>query len=173
MIFALTGLAGVGKDTAAEQIADILGGAAIIALADGPKEMASDHFDLPINYFNDRDLKDTVLEETGSTPREMMVMWFDELFEEYGDDYTLQVNKDKIYDVAAAEHVIITDIRYPVEFAWVKEDQIPLFNIKREAVQRTINHRTERGSNSGVIVNNNGTIDELRNELVHILELLI
>ena len=91
MIIALTGLAGSGKDTAAEIIADIIGGAAIVALADLPKEMAAKHFDIPIQYFYDRELKDTPLSSSGQSPREMLVRWWDELFEEHGSDYSLQM----------------------------------------------------------------------------------
>lgn len=168
MIVALTGLAGSGKDTAAIIIAEIVGGAAIIALADLPKEMAAKHFKLPIHYFNDRDLKDTPLSATGKSPREMLVGWWDELFEEHGSDYSLQMNIKKLNDIDE-KNIIITDIRYPIEFDWIENECITLLNIQRADVAKTIDHVTESGTMKGYAVDNNGTIEDLRDTLTDML----
>lgn len=174
MIIALTGLAGSGKDTAAQLMSDILGGAALVALADGPKELAAEHFNVPVEYFHNRDIKDTILSETGMSPRNMMVSWFDDLFSKHGEDYTLLANKAKIQSIHQVEkYVIITDVRYPIEFEWIKEQHIPLFNIKRKDVESTIDHITEQGSSKGIIIDNDGTIDDLKRELKDILELIL
>lgn len=166
MIIALTGLAGSGKDTAAEMVAEILGGAAIVALADLPKEMAARHFKLPIHYFNDRDLKDTPLPATGKSPRAMLVGWWDEQFEEHGDDLTLQLNVRKINEIMHTEkNVVISDIRYPIEFEWLENECITLLNIQRDNVNQTIDHITEAGSQKGYMVDNNGTIEDLKGTL--------
>jgi len=171
MIIALTGLAGSGKDTAAEMIAKHLGDATIIALADTPKEMAAEHFGLPIEYFYNRDLKDAPLLE-GKSPREMMVNWFDKLFAKYGENYTLQMNIRKISEMKE-KYVIVSDIRYPSEFKWVESEGIPLINIHREGVDETIDHKTEQATDLGVVVRNDGTIEDLRGKIVNILDLMI
>jgi hypothetical protein len=168
VIIALTGLAGSGKDTAAEIIADIIGGAAIVALADLPKEMAAKHFDIPIQYFYDRELKDTPLSSSGQSPREMLVRWWDELFEEHGSDYSLQMNIEKLNDITE-DNVIITDIRYPIEFDWIEQEYITLLNIQRNNVTKTIDHVTESGTLKGYAVDNNGTIEDLRDTLTDML----
>jgi len=163
VIVALTGLAGVGKDTAAEIVAEILGGAAIMALADLPKEMAAVHFDIPVHYFHDRDLKDTPLSATGKSPRSMLVGMWDELFEERGKDFTLQLNLRKMNDILRTEkNLVISDVRYPIEFDWVDNECITLLNIQRDNITKTIDHVTEAGTLKGFPVDNNGTIDDLK-----------
>ena len=165
MIVALTGLAGSGKDTAAVMIKEIFHNSITVALADTPKEMASKHFNLPIEYFYKRDLKDTPLVSTGKSPRDMLVSWFDELFEEHGDDYSLQMNIKKINTLLERyDCVIISDIRYPIEFAWLEENGITLLNIKRD-VEKTIDHQTESDTDKGIIIDNNGTMEELKQTL--------
>jgi len=174
MIIALTGLAGSGKDTAAEMIAEILGGAAIIALADLPKEMAAKHFDMPKSMFYDRKFKDSTMiipHEDGYrytytghgdiTPRELLVSWWDELFEEHGPDYSLRMNIKKINDIDE-KNIIISDIRYPIEFDWIDNEGITLLNIQRDAVEKTIDHVTESGTMKGYAVDNNGSIEDLK-----------
>jgi len=162
MIIALTGLAGSGKDTAAEMIAEILGGAAIIALADLPKEMASEAFGIPLNWFHDRDLKDSPIESyDGKSPRELLVEWWDGLFEEHGPDYSLRMNIKKINDIDE-KNIIISDIRYPIEFDWIDNEGITLLNIQRDAVEKTIDHVTESGTMKGYAVDNNGSIEDLK-----------
>ncbi len=170
MIIALTGLAMSGKDTTAEIIAEILGGAAIIALADLPKEMAAKHFGIPIAMFYDREHKDIPKAVFGGkSPRELLVSWWDELFEQHGADYSLQMNIKKINEISKLEKcVIISDIRYPIEFDWIENEDITLLNIQRD-VESTIDHVTESGSAKGHLVDNNGTIDDLRNTLTEML----
>lgn len=180
MIIALTGLAGSGKDTAAEIISEILGEAPIIALADLPKDMAARHFNLPKIMFYDRKFKDSKMITKNSdggydytytghgniTPRKLLVDWWDELFEEQGDDYSLQMNIRKINEILDYEkYVIISDIRYPIEFDWIEQNDITLLNIQRD-VESTIDHVTESGTMKGIMVDNNGTIEELKSTLI-------
>ena len=170
MIIALTGLAGSGKDTAAEIIAEIVDGF-VVALADLPKDMASRHFRIPVYYFHDRELKDRIYAAEGRTPRDLLVGWWDRLFFEHGDDYSLRMNIKKIDEILNYEkHVIVSDIRYPIEFDWVKKENILLLNIQRNDVESTIDHHTESGSDKGIIVDNNGTIEDLRNTLIEMFQ---
>jgi|APSaa5957512535_1039671.scaffolds.fasta_scaffold02413_22 thymidylate kinase len=162
-IIALTGLAESGKDTVADMMVDELENAIVVALADTPKQMAAKHFNIPINYFYDRDLKDTSY-NNGPSPRHLLVTWFDELFNEHGPSYSLEMNIKRIQSMDK-DWVIISDIRYPIEFDWVSTENIPLFNIHRNNIQKTIDHHTETSSNDGVVINNNGSLENLRNNV--------
>ena len=121
---------------------------------------------MPINWFYDRDIKDA----GDPSPRQQLVEWWDELFEEHGDDYSLQMNIKKINEILDYEkYVIISDIRYPVEFDWIEQNDITLLNIQRD-VEATIDHVTESGTTKGIMVDNNGTIEELKSTIIDLFK---
>jgi hypothetical protein len=162
MIVAFTGAAGSGKDTAASMLSEFLPGTTtIMGMADLPKIMASNHFNVDVNIFSDRNVKDVKIPEFNLSPRELLVQWWDGLFELHGYDYSLCMNISKIQKITT-DNVIITDIRYPIEFDWVKSDNIPLINIKRNVDKVLGNHVTEQQCSIGHIVNNNSTLSNLR-----------
>ena len=60
------------------------------------------------------------------------------------------------------KNLVISDVRYPIEFDWVDNECITLLNIQRDNITKTIDHVTEAGTLKGFPVDNNGTIDDLK-----------
>jgi hypothetical protein len=172
MKIAITGLAGSGKDTAAEMLQRILGNAKLFALADLPKQITSDELGIPLINFTDRELKDSPYMDMPNfdgkyTPRQILLGHWDDLFEENGDDYSLMLNIDAMDNIEDGyAYVIISDIRFPIELNWVKQENILLFNIKRDVDDVVDSHISEMENDEGITIFNDGSLEDLYNKLV-------
>ena len=101
------------------------------------------------------------------TPREILLHHWDGLFEEHGDDYSLMLNIDAMDNIEDGyAYVIISDIRFPIELNWVKQENILLFNIKRDVDDVVDSHISEMENDEGITIFNDGSLEDLYNKLV-------
>jgi len=117
-IIALSGKAGAGKDTLA---AMLVGDWERVSFADPLKEMCSDLVDLHIDFFHNRDLKDTPMVIGGKlqSPRDLLVS-VGSYYRTIDPNYWVKKVVEKI-NKSNKECFVVTDCRYPDELEALKD----------------------------------------------------
>jgi dephospho-CoA kinase len=72
MILLLSGKAGVGKDTFADYLVSHHNFTKL-AFAKTMKDMSAQMYNIPRNYFDDRDKKDSIIKSLNKTPRDILI----------------------------------------------------------------------------------------------------
>lgn len=119
----LIGIAGkvnAGKDTVASQIA-INYGYLTNTFAAPLKVAASKIFGLPLDFFVDRDKKDTVLLGWGKTPRQLIVQLADTLKAQFGEELFVKAWLAETLPLLEKETpIVVSDVRLQIEVEAVK-----------------------------------------------------
>lgn len=172
-LIGITGKARSGKDTAASYLAE-KHGLIRYSFANPMKEAVKVMFGLTEDHVNG-DLKETVIPWLGVSPRRILQT----LGTEWGRDtirndlwVVLAQRQWEIISVAT-EHtfhggMIIPDVRFEDEAAFIRENGGTLVHIQREGAQQIEAHKSEAGVEFRLgdwLIKNNGSIQELHKEL--------
>jgi hypothetical protein len=132
------------------------------------KRTAAAMFDVPLECFNDDNLKDTVDPFWGISYREMAQKVGKESSRDvFGDDFWMR-NVEKYFNSfsRAYDGLILADIRYANEARWVTNNNGIVIFVTRENRDYAANesHPAEQGlpfELADVVIPNNGTVQEL------------
>ncbi len=159
------GHAFVGKDTAADMLQDILGEGIVSHFAAPLKAMAL-ALGVPHQYLYEPELKNVVIPEFGVTARHLLqtlgTEWGRSMI---GPDVWLDSMKARHADLQ--EPLIIADVRFPNEAAWVRENGILVQMtgpVRGEISTDAQQHLSEAGIPTEVFdyyLDNGGTLDDL------------
>jgi len=162
MIVGLTGYKGSGKDTVADHLVEY--GFVRWSFADKLREVCSDVFNIPMNYFTDRDLKEKKIEKFNMSPREILIHIGTNGFRHVSDSVWCDYVIDGIKEEPEKSHVI-TDIRFPNEYHAVKNIGGHVFRTERDGCELGNDIPTSGLYNCGcddiITIDNNFTIDDL------------
>lgn len=169
-IIGLTGLAGTGKDTVALMLSDQLTDrdlhCYILPLAE-PIKAALRTWGVPPAYLEERALKEAPLPGWGvhgqpATPRALM--------QEVGgmgraidESFWLNILARRVLGLPHGWTVIVPDVRYDNEAAWVRGNEGVIVQVVRDGVQPVRAHSSESGLSlpPDYRLSNNGTLVEL------------
>ncbi len=182
MILGITGLAGAGKDTAADILVREFN-AAKISLADPMKRFCQEVFDFsdeqlwgPSDCRNAKDLRYPKVGPDNSylTPRYALqtlgTQWGRACYENVWIDYAIRTAQERLAD--EWPYVVIPDVRFANELAAIKAAGGRVFRIERQGAGLTgeaAQHvsETEQNSFADVVetIRNDGTIEDLATAL--------
>lgn len=166
-LIGLTGRAGCGKDTAATLLLEKCPGNRI-ALASPIKYALNNMFGFKDSDWENREWKETVLPELGVSPRTLV--------QTLGTEWGRKTVSPDIWIRAAALSanrrfdrwlpLIVTDIRFPNEAAWIRSKRGIIVKIMRPG-QNHHQHESEAGIGgpSDIIIDNSGTLEDLSTRL--------
>ncbi|MDW5417718.1 hypothetical protein R6242_14200 [Iodobacter sp. CM08] len=189
IIIGLSGLAGAGKDTAADFLV-AHHGFTKMAFGDALKEELAEAFNVPVDFFNNRDSKETDCEELAlincrnqnfndvqahllrqrpalafesRSPRWIMQQWGTEYRRKYysQDYWTTQLAK-RIESTVG--NVVVTDVRFDDEADFISRLDGHIWQINRRNIAPVNSHSSERGIAPYFIdqnINNYGDIHSL------------
>lgn len=174
----ITGRAGAGKDTFASMLREHLDNYMIIsarfALADALKLAAVSLFNVDHMDIYDRKYKEVKREGEFSelSIREMLQRLGTCVRKEFGEDFFIRNLRDTIESYSAAEAILVTDVRYQNEAAWIlSHPKSLLISVDRPGTVDGTNyaHSSENGidfldlmkPDSIVSVLNDGTLEDL------------
>lgn len=194
-IIGLMGAAGAGKDSVADIIMSVVPSLARFAFADLLRHEIASAFGIDPRVLMDRTLRDTPLEQLamrrctdpqfieyawelttfpGLRPRNLMQRW--------GDFRRLVSRPSYFVEPAEAVRVravfdglplmVVTDVRFPNEVAWVQRNGGQLWRITRRGLVVTDAHVSEhatRDTPADATIRNDGTIDDLRRVVIDLL----
>jgi hypothetical protein len=158
-LIGIAGHAGAGKDTAAraikyyiehEALANIAPKVEIISFA-GPLKHACAHlFGFPSSDFNDQVLKNTKVEFWGMSPRETAQFVGTEMFRKWKPNFWISRMQHEIdkYHRNYTTHLIIPDVRFQEEYAWIIANGGVIIYISRPEADGKVgieNHSSEAG----------------------------
>ncbi|KAG5183115.1 hypothetical protein JKP88DRAFT_273090 [Tribonema minus] len=159
-VLGLVGTRGAGKDT----FADALGFPAF-AFAQPIKDACEAIFMAGAEAFEDRVIKETVDERWGVSPREMLQILGTECVRgHFGEDHWIR-HMEMQLQRCESESVVITDVRFPDEAAFVRRLGGRLVRIVRPTLRTDDAHVSETGI-GGIecdeIIVNDGSIQDIR-----------
>lgn len=183
-LIGLTGAAGCGKDTAALFLRDVMGFRQL-SLAEPIRRGIVAMFGIPYEYLVDRRLKEEPIEQLcGKSPRQAMQT----LGTEWGRNHmcldiwlkVAQRDIDFQSKLAAAGNmhingVVVSDIRFPGEVKWLKDQGGSLWLIERPNNPHAINTGHESENPIGPysideVIINDGDIDKLHEKIEIMIE---
>ncbi len=162
MLIGITGSAGSGKDTFAKYFIDNHNFFRY-SLADPIKRMIEAGFDMTPDIWDDREAKEKDIEWLGRSPRYLAqtlgTEWGRELV--HPNLWLLLAEQELAYH----QHVIIPDVRFDNEAAWIEKNGGVLVKVYSRSMNvDNRKHASEAGINHDLItirVRNNGTIMDL------------
>lgn len=168
LLIGLTGVAGSGKDTVREILEErheIDG----LAFADPMRDMLSallETIGVDSDWMTDRDRKEKPIPELGLSYRTMAQQLGTEWGRALDQDFWLKIAGAKIalYHRYSDKGVVISDVRFPNEAAWIKSEGGIIWKIIRPGVEPVRAHESEALINTlpyDYVIDNRGTIDEL------------
>jgi len=174
-LIGLSGAAGVGKDTVASMVLGHVSGHAV-AFADPLRRAAVEAFGLSMNQMLDRELKETVIDRWGKSPREILQLMGTESFRDvFGDDHwcnRADLTLDQLIEMdrreaTSADVCIWTDVRFENEARWIREKGGVIVEIRRSSVYPVgvVGHRSAQPLPPECVdwtVYNEAGIDELQ-----------
>ena len=172
MIIGISGKAGTGKDTIAGYLKQ-LDNFRTIAFADEMKQRLSEAFDIPIDYFYDRSIKDSAINGSNTTPRALMQFYGQSMKDIHGDDYWINIVFGKL---SSSDNVIITDVRFDKEADAVLRNDGKVLVVIRDDTGLDYNDITEQGithRDEYFYIYNNGDLNELQNNVEAFYETVI
>lgn len=150
LLIGLTGAAGAGKDTAAEYLAETYG-FVTLAFAAPIRDMAkalARHADLDSTWCNDRHLKEQPMPVLEHSYRELAqtlgTEWGRELID--GAMWIRIVDRKLDGALLSAPGVVITDLRFDNEAAWLKRRGGAIVRVSRESAKPVRQHVSEKGA---------------------------
>lgn len=187
-LYGLAGLARSGKDTFAEMLwrqlailqsvdGDTISGSPLekYAFADPLKQAASKMFGIPLEVFYGGDEREIVDAFWGFSPREML----QKLGTEGGREvfgYNMWIKRAG-YQFKNSDQTcpfLITDVRFDNEAEWIRSQGGKVIHIRREEVSVDVqDHASEKGVtfiDGDIIVNNNGSLDDLESAAFYAAE---
>ena len=167
-LIGLTGLAGSGKDTV-RQILEERYGFDGIAFADPIRDMLSALFDtvgVDGHWMTDRERKEKVIPELGASYRTLAQQLGTEWGRAIDPDLWLKIAGAKVAMCQKYESigVVISDVRFPNEAAWVRAQGGVIWKIIRPGLEPVRAHTSEELINSlpwDYTIDNRGTIEDL------------
>lgn len=167
-LIGLTGLAGAGKDTVRNVLAHKHGFEGI-AFADPMRNMLTallETCDISTAYLTERELKERPIPELGVSYRAMA--------QELGTGWGRALDQDlwlkiaqarvKVCEESSCPGVVISDVRFPNEAAWIKSQGGVVWRIIRPGIEPVRTHESEAHANTlpyDYTILNQGTIDDL------------
>lgn len=170
-VIGITGRAGAGKDTFATMLHHHFPTYTRYAFAN-PLKMATEFmFGWPRAMLEDRDLKEQVDPKWGFSPRRAMQLLGTEFGRTLRQDLWLHFAQLKLDE---SEGMIVTDVRFENEAAWVRERGI-LIHVYRPDNNLAIDgsHASEAGVTqepNDYLVMNTGDLDDLRTRAIEVVE---
>lgn len=168
LLIGLSGLAGSGKDTVREILEERheLDG---LAFADPMRDMLSallDTIGIDDGWMTDRDRKEKPIPELGLSYRTMAQQLGTEWGRALDRDFWLKIAGAKIAmcQKFGSKGVVISDVRFPNEAAWIKSQGGLIWKIIRPGVEPVRAHASEALVHSlpyDYIIDNRGSIDDL------------
>lgn len=169
-IIAFTGPARSGKDTAGDFVVSMVGGYRY-SFADPLRAMLVAGFGIDMNEKFWKDNKEKEIAALGKSPRRMMQT----LGTEWGRDL---IHPD-VWVIVAKQQLInrgpgmvICDVRFENEAAWVRKNNGLLIHINRDSGTSVEAHSSENGVQPGagdIELSNNGTLEQLQDKLTELL----
>lgn len=177
LLIGLTGYAGSGKDTVREILEhrhEIDG----IAFADPIRDMLTALFDtigVSPEWMTDRDRKEKPIPEIGASYRTLAQQLGTEWGRAIDPDLWLKIAgaKAAMYQRHDSRGVVISDVRFPNEAAWVKAQGGVIWKILRPGVEPVRAHASEDLIASlpyDYVIDNSGSIDQLQHAVAMALE---
>lgn len=172
-VIGITGVAGSGKDTLSCMIQDKLFTVSglihneIYSFADPLKIACSAMFDIPIDDFYDRILKEKTVDLWDKSPRELLIYVGTTLMrEQFDQDIWMKLAQKRIEkNIENNVVTILPDIRFDNEYELVRDYDGHMIEIIRDTeTVKGIDHYSEQGLTNAKIditVINNWTLDEL------------
>jgi len=176
LIIGFAGKKRSGKDTAASTIQEHYPQAERMAFADPMKECLRHLYGLTDQQLNG-DLKETVDDAWGTTPRKLMQQFGTEFVKRHspaGQDHWVRLMQQRVAQ-SDSNFIVITDVRYPNEAEWVQSMGGLVLEIVRDEVEQHDTHSSERRLPENLIdciVPNNQDI-ECFSSLIHLMTVLI
>jgi hypothetical protein len=182
------GLPGSGKDTAAELLRDLVFESKVhqqawipggnYTFASQLKHEASIFYNLGIEYFYDRDLKDLLIESIGKTPRDLLKE-HGEFRRSQAPDYWVEPVRQTLVDVANWNHekprlVTLSDVRRENEERLVRETYGNLVMITRPGTNSST-HPSDQDLQllkPDYIIQNDGSLQDLMQKLRDVVSVL-
>jgi len=170
MIIAFSGYAKSGKDTAAEIIKSEYPSFQIKKFSQKLKDIASILTGIPSSMFEQQFIKDAEISGWGMTGREML--------QKIGTDAIRDgLHKDAwvmslFSDYHSNDKWLITDCRFPNEYAYVKDFGGMVFRIERPNVSPVNAHPSETaldGYKFDATIVNDGDVDKLKQNILSII----
>jgi hypothetical protein len=119
-LIGLTGAAGVGKDTIGDRLYWTHGYIST-SFAEPLRLAACEIFGLEYSNFADRDRKDTINEQWGMTPRQMIQRLGTEGMRHlFGEDFWIKRWR-MVYDNSPFDNFVVTDVRFDNEASMIRE----------------------------------------------------
>lgn len=171
-VFGFTGAARSGKDTAAAFLQAHIGGYRY-AFADPLRAMLLAGFGIDMNEQYWKDRKEEPIPAFGVSPRQMLQT----LGTEWGrklvnTDVWLLLAKGQLH--ARGPGMIITDVRFENEAAWVRKMGGIVIHVKRDAAPKVSMHESEAGVSvaelSDEIIMNDGSLEDLQAQIFKLAE---
>lgn len=171
-LIGLAGCKGVGKDTAADHLVRNHGFVKI-ALADPLRDGLKAMLGLSDQRFDDRNLKEAQIDWLGASPRQLLQTLGTEWGRNYiARDLWLRVAARRIDALPPGAHVVVSDIRFEDEAAWVRKQGGQLWHIRRD-IQASDPHSSEQGialQPGDVEIFNTGSLAQLHAQLAAALK---
>jgi len=168
-VIGIAGLARSGKDTAAGLIFDCTPHIRI-AFADPLKRMLSEGLNIPLSDFYEGD-RSKVDDTYGVTLRTMMQTLGTEWGRTHvGEDVWIKAVEREISNYSTPLEVLVTDVRYENEAAWVRKHGKLVHVIGRGGIEG--DHPSESGIDkldSDLVLDNSGDIEYLNNQVQELI----
>jgi len=166
-LLGIQGFKRCGKNTLGDMLAKIMGTTTrMAAFGDTVKQISHTISGIPLAVFYDDNTKDVPWEDTGVIPREVMTKVNDGLRPVFGDDLFIDPLKPVWREsVIRNEALIITDVRYENEAAWIRKEGGTIIHLLRPGCVAG-DHSSEKGiiyrNGYDYRIVNDGTMDDLR-----------
>ena len=167
LLIGLTGIAGSGKDT----VRGVLEARGFngIAFADPIRDMLTallESCGVGTEWMTERHLKEMDIPEIGASYRKMAQMLGTEWGRQIDPEFWLKIAKAKVslindYDAGG---VVISDVRFPNEAAWVQAQGGLIWKVLRPGVEAVRSHESEALVNTlpyDYVIDNRGSIEDL------------
>lgn len=170
MLIGMTGLAGSGKDTVAQYLAERYD-FAVISFADPLYQAVSAITGITVEKLHDRTIKEQPIKWLGRSPRELL--------QSLGTEWGRKMIHENIWVSIALEriatltekghHVVVTDVRFDNEAMAIKLAGGLIWRVSRPGVHACVDecadHDSEKGVSDALVddsILNDSTIDYLR-----------
>lgn len=187
-LIGIHGHAGVGKDTVADYIREQFTDVYVEHFARPLKEAASIAFNIPLEHFYQREVKEVVNPFWNVSPRQIAQFVGTEMFrEKLGDllgsersrEFWLrrlhgrvsgELITDRDGEYTSGDTVIVPDVRFQNEYDWVIANGGKVIHISRPGFEGSVgitNHASEagisarQGFEANYLINNTGTLEDL------------
>lgn len=178
-LIGLTGYADTGKDTVREILEDQHGFGGF-AFADPIRAMLRELLTssgIDDACMDDRALKEAVIQALGVSYRQLAQTLGTEWGRNLQSDFWLRIASAYVTDLewAGNTHFVVSDVRFPNEAEWVRSRGGVIWCVRREQAQAVRPHISESGVDSikaDWTINNNGSLDDLREVVAESLKVM-